>query len=255
VGVMIVTGGSRGIGAAIARRAAAQGWSVCVGYRERSDAAKDVVVAIEAGGGTGFAVRADVAIEHDVVRLFDETRTRLGTVTALVNNAGIHQPEVVAEMTASRLQAVFSTNTFGPYLCAREAVRCMSTARGGGGGVIVNVSSVAAVFGGMRGDVVYAGSKAAVDALTLGLAREVAEEGIRVCGVRPGLTATELWGGESSLEQVERQAPAAVPLGRLATPDEIAGAVLWLCSDEASYVTGAILNVSGGREIDIPPSC
>lgn len=254
-GVMIVTGGARGIGAAVARRAAASGWSVSVDYRERADAAEAVVAAIEDAGGAAIAVQADVAVEADVVRLFAETRERLGAVTALVNNAGVDVPVTVADVTSAQLDRIFSTNTYGAYLCAREAVRCMSTSRGGTGGVIVNVSSIAALYGGMPGDVIYAGSKAAVDALTLGLAREVAREGIRVCGVRPGMTATEMWDdSDVSVEEIERRARELVPLGRIGTPDEIADAVLWLCSDGARYVTGAIVNVSGGREINVPPS-
>jgi NAD(P)-dependent dehydrogenase (short-subunit alcohol dehydrogenase family) len=213
-----------------------------------------VVTAIEADGGTAVAVQADVAVEADVKRLFAETAAKLGPVTALVNNAGIRVPVSIADVTPEQLLSVFSTNAFGAILCAREAVQRMSTKRGGGGGVIVNVSSVAALFGGMAGDVVYAGSKAAVDAMTLGLAREVAGQGIRVCGVRPGITATEMWDdGDVSLAEVERSVHSLVPLARVGTPEEIAGAVLWLCSPAASYVTGTLLNVSGGREIDIPP--
>lgn len=254
-GVMIVTGGGRGIGAAIARKAGADGWKVCVGYRRRADTADAVVAAVVAGGGTATAVQADVAVHADVVRLFAEADERLGLVTALVNNAGVDVPVSVSEVTPEQLQSVFSVNAFGPYLCAREAVRRMSIERGGGGGVIVNVSSIAALYGGMPGDVVYAGIKAAVDALTLGLAREVASEGIRVCGVRPGMTATEMWdGGDVPLAEVERRARAFVPLARVGTPDEVAEAVLWLCSPAASYVTGALLNVSGGREINVPPT-
>jgi len=252
---MIVTGGSRGIGAAIARGAGARGWHVCVDYRRHGAEAEAVAAEIVAGGGTAVAVQADVSVEADVVRLFQEADERLGPVAALVNNAGIDLPVAVAEVTAEQAQSLFATNAFGPVLCAREAVRRMSTARGGSGGVIVNVSSIAALYGGMPGDVIYAGSKAAVDALTLGLAREVAGQGVRVCGVRPGMTATEMWGDSGmSLDEVQRRAEAFVPLGRVGTPEEIAGAVLWLCSAEAGYVTGAIINVSGGREINIPPS-
>ena len=253
--VMIVTGGNRGIGAAVAREAGARGWRVCVDYRRHGAEAEAVAAGIVAGGGTAIAVQADVSVEADVERLFEETDQRLGRVTAVVNNAGIDLPVTIAEVTPEQAQAVFATNALGPILCAREAVRRMSTASGGSGGVIVNISSIAAVYGGMPGDVIYAGSKAAVDALTLGLAREVAGQGIRVCGVRPGMTATEMWGDSGmTLDEVEHRAEAFVPLGRVGTPEEIAGAVLWLCSDAASYVTGAIINVSGGREINIPPS-
>ncbi len=251
--VMIVTGSSRGIGAAVAREAGARGWRVCVNYHRRGDEAEAVAAGIVAGGGTAIAVQADVAEEAAVVRLFAETDERLGCVTALVNNAGVYPPVAVADVTREQLERVFSANSFGPYLCAREAVRRMSTARGGNGGVIVNVSTIATLFGGMPGDVVYAGSKAAVDALTLGLAREVAGQGIRVCGVRPGMTATGLWDDAgASLVKVEAQVRELVPLGRVGTPEDIADAVLWLCSDEARYVTGTLLNVSGGREINVP---
>ena len=253
--VMIVTGGNRGIGAAIAREAGAGGWHVCVNYRRHGGEAEALAAGIVAGGGTAIAVQADVAVEADVVRLFEEADERLGPVTALVNNAGMDIPVAVADVTKEQLEATFAANAFGPFLCAREAVRRMSTANGGAGGVIVNISSIAAVYGGMPGDVIYAGSKAAVDALTLGLAREVAAQGIRVCGVRPGMTATEMWSDSGMpLEEVRRRAEAFVPLARVGTPEEIAGAVLWLCSDAASYVTGAIVNVSGGREVNIPPS-
>ncbi len=253
--VMIVTGGNRGIGAAIAREAGARGWRVGVNYRRHGEEARAVAAGIVAAGGTAIAVQADVAEEDDVGCLFEEGDEHLGPVKALVNNAGIDLPVTVAEVTAEQAQAVFAANAVGPILCAREAVRRMSTARGGSGGVIVNVSSIAALYGGMPGDVVYAGSKAAVDALTMGLAREVAGQGIRVCGVRPGMTATDMWTDSGmTLEEVQRGAESFVPLGRVGTPEEIAAAVLWLCSDAASYVTGAIMNVSGGREINIPPS-
>ena len=222
-GVMIVTGGSRGIGAAIARESGRRGWHVCVNYRRHGDEAEAVAASIAAAGGTAVAVPADVGDEADVTR--------------------------------EQLEAMFDANAFGPFLCAREAVRRMSTARGGDGGVIVNISSIAAVYGGMPGDVIYAGTKAAVDAMTMGLAREVGGQGIRVCGVRPGLVATDLWHDTHiDVEQVNRHARSLVPLGRVGTPEEIAHAVLWLCSEDAAYVTGTMLDVSGGREIDIPPA-
>lgn len=249
-GVLIVTGGSRGIGAAVAARAGVLGWKVCVNYRTGEAQAEAVVEAIRAHGGTAVAVRADVSVEIEAERLFTEVDARLGTVTALVNNAGIDEQMRVADLTSRHLERVFAVNVFGPFYCSREAVRRMSTARGGSGGVIVNVSSIAPLYGGMPGDVVYAGSKGAVDALTLGLAREVAEEGIRVCGVRPGVTATEMWDdGAVSLDEVRRRAASLAPLGRLAAPEDIAAAVLWLCSDEASYITATSINVSGGREV------
>lgn len=247
--VMIVTGGSRGIGAAVATRAAARGWSVCVDYRADRERADAVVEGIRAAGGTALAVQADVAAEQDVERLFAEVDAELGRVGVLVNNAGIDQQLRVADLTGEHVERVFGVNTFGQLYCAREAVRRMSTARGGEGGVIVNISSISPLYGGLPGDVVYAASKGAVDALTLGLAREVAREGIRVCGVRPGLTATEMWDdGAFPLDQVLREASSLVPLGRMATPEEVADVVLWLCSPEAAYVTATSINVSGGRE-------
>lgn len=248
-GVLIVTGGSRGIGAAICRGAGARNWKVCVNYRSGEAEADTVVQAIRAGGGTAIAVKGDVSVESDVEQLFAEVDARLGPVSALVNNAGIDEQMRVADITRQHLERVFAVNAFGPYYCSREAVRRMSTARGGGGGVIINVSSISPLYGGMPGDAVYAGSKGAVDALTLALAREVAPEGIRVCGVRPGMTATGMWDdGDVPLDEVLRSAPALVPLGRMATPEDIAAAVLWLCSEQASYVTATSINVSGGRE-------
>jgi NAD(P)-dependent dehydrogenase (short-subunit alcohol dehydrogenase family) len=248
-GVLIVTGGSRGIGAAIATCAGARQWKVCVNYRAGEVQANTVVEAIRAEGGTAIAVKADVSDESEVEQLFAEVDDRLGTVSALVNNAGIDEQMRVADITRQHLERVFAVNAFGPYYCSREAVRRMSTARGGRGGVIVNISSISPLYGGMPGDAVYAGSKGAVDALTLALAREVAHEGIRVCGVRPGMTATEMWDeGDVPLEEVLRSAHSLVPLGRMATPEDIAEAVLWLCSEQASYVTATSINVSGGRE-------
>jgi len=253
--VLLVTGGSRGIGAAIARRAGARQWQVCVNYRSGEEQANAVVEAIRAAGGTAIAVRGDVSVEAQVEQLFREVDERLGTVGALVNNAGIDQQVAVADVQREHLERVFGVNSFGPCYCAREAVRRMSTARGGSGGVIVNISSIAALYGGMPGDALYAASKGALDALTLGLAREVAQEGIRVCGVRPGMTATEMWDdSELPLAEALRLAQRLVPMGRMATPAEIADAVLWLCSDEASYVTGSFINVSGGRELHVPSS-
>jgi NAD(P)-dependent dehydrogenase (short-subunit alcohol dehydrogenase family) len=254
-GVLIVTGGSRGIGAAVARRAGELQWKVCVNFRAEEAQAGAVVESIRAHGGTAIAVRADVSLEAGAESLFAEVDARLGTVTALVNNAGIDEQMRVADLTRQHLERVFAVNAFAPYYCSREAVRRMSTARGGTGGVIVNVSSISPLYGGMPGDVVYAGSKGAVDALTLGLAGEVAEEGIRVCGVRPGMTATDMWNdGDVPLDEVRRTAATLVPLGRMASPEDIAAAVLWLCSDEASYITATSINVSGGREVFVRSS-
>jgi NAD(P)-dependent dehydrogenase (short-subunit alcohol dehydrogenase family) len=245
--VLLVTGASRGIGAATATLAATQGCSVCVNYRQRHDDANAVVSAIESAGGRALAIQADVSVEADVVRMFDECEKRLGRLSALVNNAGILETQTrVESMDAARLQRVFSTNIIGPFLCAREAVRRMSTRHGGAGGAIVNVSSMAARLGAPREYVDYAASKGAIDTFTIGLAGEVAEEGIRVNAVRPGLIYTEIHASGGEPGRVDR-VKAGVPMKRGGSPDEVARAILWLLSDDASYTTGAILDVSGGR--------
>jgi NAD(P)-dependent dehydrogenase (short-subunit alcohol dehydrogenase family) len=249
--VMIVTGGSRGIGAAIAKRAAGSGYNVCVNYTAAEDRAQEVVKAIRAGGGEAVAIRADVSKPQDVQRLFEEASRARGPLRALVNNAGIDFPSSLAEAEVEAMHRILDTNLFGPILCTREAVQRMSTKRGGHGGVIVNISSIAAVHGGMPGDCVYAASKGGLDSFTLGMAKEVAGEGIRVCAVRPGIIRTEMWQGQLSEQEVEEAGKRAVPLGRVGEADEIAGLVTWLCSDQAGYMTGAIMNVSGGREIFI----
>jgi len=245
--VLLVTGASRGIGAATAALAAAQGYSVCVNYRHRRDDANAVVSAIESAGGRALAIQADVSVEADVVRMFDECEKRLGRLSALVNNAGILETQTrVESMDAARLQRVFSTNIIGPFLCAREAVRRMSTRHGGAGGAIVNVSSMAARLGAPREYVDYAASKGAIDTFTIGLAGEVAEEGIRVNAVRPGLIYTEIHASGGEPGRVDR-VKGGVPMKRGGSPDEVARAILWLLSDDASYTTGSILDVSGGR--------
>lgn len=244
---LLVTGGSRGIGAAIARLAAARGYAVCLSYRTDRHAAEAVVADIAARGGTAIAVPADVAVEDDVLRLFAAADERLGPLDAFVNNAGILARQMrVDEMDAARLNRVFATNVTGAFLCAREAVRRMSTRRGGRGGAIVNLSSRAARIGSPGEYVDYAASKAAIDTLTLGLAKEVASEGIRVNAVAPGLIETGIHASGGEPGRVARLAPG-VPMQRGGTPDEVARAVLWLLSDEASYTTGAILDVAGGR--------
>jgi NAD(P)-dependent dehydrogenase (short-subunit alcohol dehydrogenase family) len=245
--VAIITGASRGIGAATALLAASRGYAVCVNFQKNEAAAREVVDAIVRGGGRAIAVGADVSREGDVVRLFETVDWELGTVTALVNNAGILEKQMrVDEMDAERIRRVFDTNVVGSFLCAREAVRRMSTNRGGKGGAIVNVSSGAARLGSPEEYVDYAASKGAVDTLTVGLAKEVAGEGIRVNAVRPGLVVTDIHAAGGEPGRVERL-KSLVPLGRGGQPDEVATAILWLLSDEASFTTGAILDVSGGR--------
>jgi NAD(P)-dependent dehydrogenase (short-subunit alcohol dehydrogenase family) len=246
-GALIVTGGSRGIGAATAQLAAREGYAVCVNYRANRAAADAVVAGIARSGGNAAAIAADVAKEADVIRLFDECAAALGPVTALVNNAGILEQHMrVDEMSAERLERVFATNILGAFLCAREAVRRMSTRHGGRGGGIVNVSSVAASLGSPNEYVDYAASKGAVDTLTIGLAREVAEEGIRVNAVRPGVIYTQIHASGGEPNRVER-VKAAVPMKRGGQPEEVARAILWLLSESSSYCTGAFIDVSGGR--------
>lgn len=246
-GALIVTGGSRGIGAATARLAAARGYAVCVNYRENRAAADAVVAAIAKAGGTAVAIAGDVAKEADVLRLFDQCTARLGRLAALVNNAGILEHHMrLDEMSAGRLERVFATNVVGAFLCAREAVRRMSTKHGGAGGSIVNVSSVAATLGSPNEYIDYAASKGAIDTLTVGLAKEVALEGIRVNGVRPGVIATGIHASGGEPDRVDR-VKAAVPMKRGGSPEEVARAILWLLSEESSYCTGASIDVSGGR--------
>jgi NAD(P)-dependent dehydrogenase (short-subunit alcohol dehydrogenase family) len=245
--VLLVTGGSRGIGAETARLAAGRGYAVCVNYRRSRDAADQVVAAIAAAGGTALAVGADVALEADVVRLFETVDAQLGPVAVLVNNAGILERQTrVEHMDAARLDRIFATNVRGAFLCAREAVRRMSTAHGGAGGAIVNVSSRAAQLGAPGEYVDYAASKAALDALTIGLAREVAAEGIRVNGVRAGIIYTDIHADGGEPHRVDRLGPT-LPMQRGGDAIEVARAILWLASDEASYSTASFIDVAGGR--------
>jgi NAD(P)-dependent dehydrogenase (short-subunit alcohol dehydrogenase family) len=244
---LIVTGGSRGIGAATARLAAGRGYAVCVNYRENQQAADEVVKSIEADGGAAIAVSADVALEADVVRLFQTVDAQLGALTALVNNAGVLERQTrVEHMDAARIDRVFATNVRGAFLCAREAVTRLSTAHGGSGGGIVNVSSRAAQLGAPGEYVDYAASKAALDALTIGLAREVAAEGIRVNGVRAGIIYTDIHADGGEPGRVDRLGPT-LPMKRGGDAIEVARAILWLLSDEASYSTGTFIDVAGGR--------
>jgi len=245
--VAIVTGASRGIGGATARLAAARGYAVCVNYRARRDAADAVVAQIAAAGGRAIAVGADVAREAEVVRLFETCDRELGRPAALVNNAGILETQMRVEaMDAARLQRVLATNVVGAFLCAREAVRRMSTARGGRGGAIVNVSSAAARLGAPNEYVDYAASKGALDTFTIGLAQEVAAEGIRVNGVRAGFIYTEMHASGGEPGRVDR-VKAFVPMRRGGQPEEVARAILWLLSDEAGFTTGSFVDVAGGR--------
>jgi NAD(P)-dependent dehydrogenase (short-subunit alcohol dehydrogenase family) len=245
--VLVVTGGSRGIGAACARMAAQAGWSVCLSYRSDERAATGVVRTIAEAGGRAMAVAGDVASENDVTALFNAAETALGPVTGVVNNAGtLAAATRLADMPLDRWTATVATNLTGVFLCAREAVRRMARSRGGAGGAIVNVSSMAAVLGGAGEFIDYAASKGAVDTLTVGLAKEVAPEGIRVNGVRPGLIDTEIHASSGDPGRAARLAPS-VPMQRTGTAEEVARAILWLLSDDASYCTGITLNVSGGR--------
>jgi NAD(P)-dependent dehydrogenase (short-subunit alcohol dehydrogenase family) len=241
---ILVTGGSRGIGAATVRHLAGRGLQVCFSFVQQGDAADEVVRSCP--DGSVLACRADVTVEADVLLMFTAAATQ-GPLTGLVNNAGVVAAHTrVDAITAERVQRLMAVNVVGPFLCAREAVRRMSTRHGGGGGAIVNVSSRAAVLGSPGEYVDYAASKAALDALTVGLAREVADEGIRVNGVRPGLIDTDMHASGGVPDRVARLAPT-VPMRRGGRAEEVAAAIGWLLSDEASYTTGAIVDVSGGR--------
>jgi NAD(P)-dependent dehydrogenase (short-subunit alcohol dehydrogenase family) len=245
--VMIVTGGGRGIGAATAVLAGKRGYAVCVNYLNHRTAAESIVKSIEREGGKAIAVAADVAVESDVERLFQTVDQALGPVTALVNNAGIleHQARL-EEMDAARLHRIFTTNIIGSFLCAREAVRRMSTRHGGKGGVIVNVSSGAARLGSPGEYIDYAASKGAIDTLTIGLSKEVATEGIRVNAVRPGFIYTEIHASGGEPGRVDR-VKEFVPMKRGGQAEEVANAILWLLSEEASYSTGTFIDVTGGK--------
>jgi len=244
---VLVTGGGRGIGAATARLAAERGYTVCVNYRSNRAAAEAVVADIESRGGTAIAVGADVSIEADVLRLFQTIDERMGPLRALVNNAGVLETQTrVDSIDAARIGRVVATNVTGAFLCAREAVKRLSTARGGAGGAIVNVSSRAAQLGAPGEYVDYAASKAALDTLTVGLALEVAAEGIRVNGVRAGIIDTDIHASGGEPRRVDRLGPQ-LPMKRGGHAIEVARAILWLLSDEASFSTGTFIDVAGGR--------
>jgi len=245
--VVVVTGGSRGIGAAISKLTAHKGYRVCVNYKNNESIANDVVKEILNSGGSAIAVQADISNEKEVVRLFEVVDSELGQITALVNNAGIITPQSkLVDMDASRLQKIFNTNVVGSFLCAREAIKRMSYIHKGNGGSITNLSSAAARIGSPNEFIDYAASKGAIDTMTLGLSKEVAEDGIRVNAVRPGLIDTELHSDSGDANRPVKL-KQFVPMKRVGTAEEVANTVLWLMSEKASYVTGALIDVTGGR--------
>ncbi len=241
--VTLITGGSRGIGAATALLCAADGHAVAINYRSNAEAAETVRQTIESAGGKAIVVQADTGVEADIQRMFREVDSALGSLTGLVNNAGIHGPrDRLDTLVAEDIDHVLNVNVRGYFLCAREAILRMSTKHGGSGGAIVNVSSGSARLGNPGAGVLYAASKGAVNSLTIGLSQEVAGEGIRVNTVAPGLTATDM----PPPDKLESQGPG-IPIGRVARPEEIAEAIVWLLSDKASYTAGANIRVGGGR--------
>jgi len=246
-GTLVITGGSRGIGAATAVRAAAAGYAVAVNYREDRAAADRVVGEIAAAGGEAVAIGGDVGEENDVVVLFERAVAELGPITALVNSAGVSGGHMLVEdFERERLDAMMRINVVGTMLCCREAARRMSTKHGGNGGAIVNVSSMAATIGGRPGNSAYAASKAAVDCFTVGFAKEVGPAGIRVNTVRPGVTITDMTAAVRDNPEVRASIEASIGMNRTAQPDEIAAPIVWLLSDEASFVSGCRLDASGG---------
>lgn len=245
--VMVVTGGGRGIGAAIARAAGAEGYSVCVNYSRSAHAANDLADEIVSNGGTAIAMQADVGNEAEIVSLFQQVDKKLGPVTALINNAGISYTTPFADFEVSGLRRVLAVNIEGTYVASREAVRRMAHSKGGRGGVIVNISSISSRSGGGPGNVIYSSTKGMIDTFTMGLAKEFAKDGVRVCSLRPGMTETDIFDEMDGIETARAIAAEIVPMGRMAQPKEIAAMAIWLCSDAASFVTGLPIDVSGGR--------
>lgn len=244
---ILITGGSEGIGAATALLAARQGYVVCINYRRNQEAARSVLNRIKEDGGEAYAYQADVSDEEQVVRMFSSIDREVGTLTALVNNAGIIEPQQrLVQMSAERLHKVFATNVVGSFLCAREAIKRMSAKNNGSGGSIVNVSSMASRLGSPFEYIDYAATKGAIDSMTLGLSKEVAEDNIRVNAVRPGTIYTDIHGKAGEPNRPER-VREAIPMKRAGQPEEVARTILWLLSDEASYITGALVDVAGGR--------
>jgi NAD(P)-dependent dehydrogenase (short-subunit alcohol dehydrogenase family) len=244
---LVITGGSRGIGAATAKLAAEHGYAVCVGYRSDKEAAENVVAAIKNSGGRAIAVAVDVSKEDDVIALFETAQRDLGPVGGLVNNAAmVEKHSRVEGISYARLQRIFAVNAIGPFLCSREAVRRMSTSHGGSGGAIVNVSSSSAQMGSPNEYVDYAATKGALESLTIGLSKEVARDGIRVNGVRPGHIYTDMHASGGEPGRVERL-KSTIPMGRGGQPEEVAEAIVWLLSDKASFVTGGFINCNGGK--------
>jgi len=244
---MLITGASRGIGAATARLAAQQGYALCLNYHQRADAANAVLEQVRGMGVTAIAVQADVADETEVLHMFEAIDREFGRLDVLVNNAGMLEQQMrLEQMDAARWTRVLGANVIGSFLCAREAIKRMSTRHGGRGGAIVNLSSVAARLGAPGEYIDYAAAKGAIDSMTLGLAKEVASEGIRVNAVRPGVIHTDIHAAGGEPDRIER-VKASVPMGRGGQAEEIAEAILWLASEQASYTSGALLDVAGGR--------